>query len=206
MLYLSLFPIKLSGVNNIFGNIATKESYFIFSAMLKFIVGAALLIQVLVVFGVAALVAQANSEKFASDMVFLRCERPFSSGGTWDQVKINKVLKNQDRVLVGRLRKDWIKGVVLLNWVASDGVKKTGLYDTLRLEIKTDKYTGYSAVGNHSRSFDRETLVYTLEKKMFNADTEALYWLKRKCIVSTDELFDRLRKKSANVTKTKKKI
>ena len=102
---------------------------------MKFIKRAVLLILLLVALGVAALVVQSNSEKLARDMVFLRCEEPFSFGGTADQAEQKLRMKTQRRVIVGRLRKDWINDVVLLNWVASKGKTETGLQETQRLQM-----------------------------------------------------------------------
>ena len=136
---------------------------------------------------------------------FLRCEEPFSFGGTADQAEQKLRMKTQRRVLVGRLRKDWINDVVLLNWVARKGKTETGLEETQRLQIKTDKYSGFNYTRKVARSFDRDTLVYTLERRNFSTDP-ASFWLKRRCSIITSRTFESLRKKSEDATKAKQKI
>ena len=67
--------------------------------------------------------------------------------------------------IVGRLREDWIKDRALLNWVADTGTDENGLNSTVRLRINTNSYSGYHYEHKAQRTFDRDTLVYTIEWK-----------------------------------------
>lgn len=172
--------------------------------MWKFIKWALLSLLGLILLGIGALIIDVNSEKLSSDMVFLKCGLPNNYGGTADKTSIEAFMKNQRTELIGRLRKDWIKGKVLLNWVSTSGETESGLGSTKKLSISTDRYSGYSYFEDTQRTFNRETLVYTLEQKKYNE--EAQVWLQRNCTKTTKAIFERVRKKSADATKAKQKI
>ena len=107
--------------------------------------------------------------------------------------------------IVGRLRDDWIQDKVLLNWVADRGNSEDGIETTHRLNVSTNTYSGYSYSDKIKRTFDRDTLLYTWERK----DTsygQVEYWLTRKCVKVPKNIFEKLRKKSAEATKAKQKI
>lgn len=169
--------------------------------MWKFIKRTFQVIAVLTVFGIVALVGYGNSERLATDMVFLSCNTVNANAieGSDDRI-LEAVLENHTRTVVGRLRKDWIRNQVLLNWVDDHNISEDGLEETRRLNIEVDNYNGYVWSGKIRRSFNRETLLYRVEYENRG------YWVERQCFITEKENFEKLRMKNANETKAKQKI
>ena len=164
--------------------------------MLKFFKRTLYVILGLIALGAAWLYVESNSEKFATDMVYLECTiSEFSDGKR----------RYSGKVIHGRLRDDWINDKVLLNWVAGVGEAENGLQSTIKLKVSTNYYYGYDYSDNVQRSFDRDTLKYVWESKKSSAG-EIEYWHSRQCEIIEKRVFEAERKKSAAATKAKQKI
>jgi hypothetical protein len=146
-----------------------------------------------------------NSEKFATDIAYLKCSLDQVGSDKRSDNFHNEVRKRQRKEIVGRLREDWVSDKVLLNWVADDGTSENGLGATKRLNISTTTYSGYDYADELQRTFDRETLRYTWESKETSRG-EVIFWIKRKCVIVDKSVFEEKRKKSAAATKAKQKI
>jgi len=173
--------------------------------MIKFLKRTFYVILGLIALGGAWLYVYLNSDQFAKDIAYLECTMHELDTGSLTE-KRGKLFANSMRSnIVGRLRDDWIQDKVLLNWVAVPGESEDGLDTTHRLNVSTNTYSGYSYSHKINRTFDRDTLLYTWESK----DTsygQAEYWLTRKCVKVPKNIFEKLRKKSAEATKAKQKI
>lgn len=155
----------------------------------------------LIAVGVAGVVSYANSERLAYDIAHLSCVVSDANGLTSKDARIlPKVRKQQPSRNYARLRKDWLQGVVLLNWVDTRNTSERGLEPTRRLKIEVDKYTGRDWSRNVTRSFDRETLQYRVEY------TDANYWVEQSCVLVPKTRFEDVRQKNAAETKAKQKI
>jgi len=111
--------------------------------------------------------------------------------------------KKRPKKVMGRLRDDWAKNKVLLNWVSFGGTNESGLGDTLYLDVSPTLYSGY--ISNSQRTFNRDTLEYLREVKQ-SSEGDAIYWHTRKCVIIEKRVFEAERKKSAAATKAKQKI
>jgi|TARA_B110000977_G_C11046785_1_gene480834 hypothetical protein len=162
--------------------------------MVKFFKRTLYVIFGLIALGVTWTYAELNSEKFATDMVYLECT-------------LNEISKEElayGNMPYGRLRDDWINDKVLLNWVASAGRAENGLSKTIKLNVSTTQYSGYDYSDKAQRTFDRDTLKYRRVVKSSAGETER--WHTRKCIIIEKRVFEAERKKSAAATKAKQKI
>lgn len=146
-----------------------------------------------------------NSEKFATDIAYLKCslDRVGPDELSDELWEIYGGDKYKDSLL--RLREDWISDEVLLDFVAGDGKSENGLVATKRLSISTKTYSGYDYTDEAQRTFNRETLLYTTEVKN-TSKPELAYWITRKCVIVHKSVFEDKRKKSAAATKAKQKI
>ena len=164
--------------------------------MVKFFKRTLYVILGLIALGATWAYVETNSEKFATDMVYLAC--------TIDEIS-DLEKRNRRKVIHGRLRDDWINDKVLLNWVAMTGTAEDGLESTTRLDVSTNYYSGYNYSSKVKRTFDRDTLKYWREVKKSSVG-EVEYWWSRQCEIIEKRVFEAERKKSAAVTKAKQKI
>jgi hypothetical protein len=176
--------------------IAQQVHFDIVFSMVKFFKRTLYVILGIIALGAAWLYVELNSEKFATDMVYLEC--------TIDEVS-DLDQRNRRKVIHGRLREDWINDKVLLNWVADGGDAEDGLERTKKLSVRTDYYIGYDYKDKVRRTFNRDTLEYSWELERSSAD-EIADWYTRKCVISEKRVFQAERKKSAAATKAKQKI
>ena len=155
----------------------------------------------LVIFGIGVFLVAEKSEVFATDMVYLSCDIIDANAieGEDEQI-LDAVIKNHVRSILGRLKKDWVKNEVLLNWIDHDSRSENGLQDTVRLKIEVGQYTGYNWSGKVRRTFNRETLLYRVDYE------KSGYWVERQCYISQKDSFEKLRKQMAIITKAKQKI
>jgi hypothetical protein len=137
---------------------------------------------------------ESNSEKFATDMVYLEC--------TIDEISKEELAFRN--MTYGRLRDDWINDKVLLNWVAIAGRAENGLSGTIKLNVSTTRYFGYDYSDKAQRTFDRDTLKYSRVVESSTGETER--WHTRQCEIIEKRVFEAERKKSAAATKAKQKI
>ena len=169
--------------------------------MWKFIKRTFQIIAACIVVGIVALVGHSNSERLATDMVFLSCNIIDANSIEGNDNRILQSVKKTHGVnILGRLKKDWIRSEVLLNWIDDDAQSEDGLLKTVRLKIEVDKYTGYNWSGKVRRTFNRETLLYRIEYE------KSGYWVERQCSITPKNIFEKLRKKMANETKAKQNI
>lgn len=173
--------------------------------MWVFIKRAFLLICLLIFTGIGYLIALENSEKFAVDMAFLECPRS-EIGGSSDQRLLDAVERVQQPILFGRLKKDYLQGKVLLNWIAEDGTSENGLETTQPLAISVSNYSGFDYLNSVRRTIDRESLIYRLTKEASSIDKTIEYYVERQCKIIDKGVFDAKRLKSAEATKAKQKI
>ena len=166
-------------------------------SMVKFFKRTLYVILGIIALGAAWLYVELNSEKFATDMVYLEC--------TIDEVS-DLDQRNRRKVIHGRLRDDWINDKVLLNWVADGGDAENGLNNTRKLNVSTKYYSGYDYSNKAKRTFYRETLEYRLEVKKSSSVSENEYWHTRQCEIIEKRVFEAERRKSAAATKAKQKI
>ena len=165
--------------------------------MVKFFKRTLYVILGLIALGAAWLYVESNSEKFATDMVYLACSiDEISEGGRRDRPKM----------AYGRLRDDWINDKVFLNWVARAGTAEDGLESTKKLYVSTNYYSGYDYSGKIKRTLNRDTLEYLFEMKKDSSVGETEWWETRKCVIIEKRVFEAERKKSAAATKAKQKI
>ena len=173
--------------------------------MIKFLKRTFYVILGLIALGGAWLYVFLNSDKLAKDIAYLECSLHEVGSDTKDKLFLDQFRSAYSKNIVGRLRDDWIKDKVLLNWVADGGKSEDGIETTHRLNVSTNTYSGYSYSDKTKRTFDRDTLLYTWERQ----DTsygQVEYWLTRKCVKVPKNIFEKLRKKSAEATKAKQKI
>ena len=173
--------------------------------MIKFLKRTFYVILGLIALGGAWLYVDLSSEKFAKDIAYLECTNHELGTGSLTEKQGKQFTKSRRPKIVGRLRDDWIKDKVLLNWVTEGGTSEDGLETTKKLNVSTNNYSGYSYSDKVKRTFNRDTLLYTYEAQ----DTSfgpVKYWLTRKCVKVPKNVFEKLRKKSADATKAKQKI
>ena len=169
--------------------------------MWKFIKRTFQVIAVLVAAGIVALFMYGNSERLATDMVYLSCDIIDANAIEGNDERIlDAVRKSHGRNILGRLKKDWIKNEVLLNWIDDDNKSENGLNDTERLKIEVAQYTGYNWSDEVRRTFNRETLLYRIEYE------NSGYWVERQCYITQKDSFEKLRKEMSDKTKAKQKI
>ena len=163
----------------------------------------------LIALGATYLFVVSNSEKFATDIAYLECALDQVGSDKRDNNFLDAVRKHHRKSIVGRLREDWIENKVLLTWVADVGDSEKGLESQVKLNISTNTYSGFSYDGSFTfgtqRTFDRNTLLYTYERKP-TSTAEVDFWLTRKCVIVDKSVFEKKRKKSAAATKAKQKI
>ena len=157
---------------------------------------------VLIVLGIGWFIVRESSQSFATNIAYLSCVLKDANDLNEDDPKVwTAVKKAQRNVIHGNLRRDWIKGQVLLNWVARDGEEEDGLGDTRVLNISTKHYSGRDGYGDEAdyRSIDRETLVYRLT-------VDGNYWIDRQCSKVSKAEYENKRKASEAATKAKQNI
>ena len=171
------------------------------TGMWKFIKRTFQVIVVLIVLGIVALVAHMNSDRLASDMAFLSC--PIIAANRLDtpDTTFLEAIKNRDRENKPylRLRKDWIRGEIILNWIADVSYSEDGLQGTQRLKTSVTEYSGRDWVEKETRSINRETLIYRLE-------IDNLYWVERQCVPISKQEFNKAVNAVSTATKAKQKI
>jgi len=173
--------------------------------MIKFLKRTFYVILGIIALGGVWLYVDSSSEKFAKDIAYLECTPHELGTGSLTEKQGKQFAKSSRPKIVGRLRDDWIKDKVLLNWVTEGGTSEDGLETTHKLNVSTNNYSGYSYSDEVQRTFNRDTLRYTWEKKKTSFG-QAEYWLTRKCVKVQKNVFENLRKKSAEATKAKQKI
>ena len=177
----------------------------ILPTMIKFLKRTLYVILSLVALGLSWLFVYLNSDKFAKNIAYLECTMHELGLGLLSTEQANQFAKSKRIKKVGRLRDDGIKDKVLLNWIADGGSSEDGLETTHKLDVSANSYSGHSYSDNIQRTFNRDTLLYKWESK----DTTSAhfgYWFTRKCVKVPKNVFQKLRKKSADVTKAKQKI
>ena len=158
-------------------------------------------IGLLIIIGIGAAFAYNYSEKFATDMAFLSCtvidakRLDKDSPNFFDAVKAREI---EEKPFL-RLKKDWMRGEVLLNWIARVGETENGLQPTKRLTVSVTKYSGYIWSEKVRRTFNRETLEYTLQY-------DGEYWVKRQCKRIDKQTFEKERQTVNMKTKAKQNI
>jgi hypothetical protein len=170
--------------------------------MLKFIKRLMLLLLALAMFLTGALFVYINSENFASPIASLRCSLSAASANDYDTYK-----KSFGLISYAQLRRDPFKGVVYLYWLADAGESEDGLQRAMRLKESVSQYSGIDYRDYETRirrSFDRQTLEY--RREFLNQNNQITSWMTRKCVLISDDAFERLRVKSADATKAKQKI
>jgi len=163
----------------------------------------------LIALGATYLFVISNSEKFATDIAYLECALDQVGSDKHDNNFLDLVRNHHPKYIVGRLREDWIENKVLLTWVADVGDSENGLDSKVKLNISTNTYSGFSYDGSFTfgtqRTFDRNTLLYTNERKP-TSTAEVDHWLTRKCVIVDKSIYEEKRKKSAAATKAKQTI
>ena len=171
-------------------------------SMWKFVKRTLQVIAGLIILGIIAIAGYANSERLSYDMVYLSCAITDANGMTEDDDRIRPaVLEHWGPTNQARLRKDWIRGKVLLNWIDThgDGDQENGLQNTVSMNISVQEYSAFDWVDKVTRKINRETLVYRIEY----ADR---YWMERKCKKITKPMFEKIREVITIQIKAKQKI
>ena len=182
--------------------------------MVKFLKRTLYVILAFIALSATSLYMYSNSDKFAKDIVYLECILDGVGSDTREKGSLDALRNTKKGILIGKLRKDWIKDKVLLNWVADEGTTEHGLEGTQKLGVGIRTYSGYITSSLVSRSFDRNTLVYTWKRMLRDRGNifdefdleEVDYWITRKCVIVDESVFETERKKSAAATKAKQKI
>ena len=133
--------------------------------MIKFLKRTFYVILGLIALGSAWLYVYSNSGKFATDIAYLECSLRDVGSDAKDKRFLDNVRTAYSDNAVGRLANDWIKGKVLLNWIADEGETEDGLQSTVKLKTSTNSYAGYTYSTDIMRTFNRNTLLYSYEKK-----------------------------------------
>ena len=170
--------------------------------MWKFVKRTLQVIAGLIILGIIAIAGYANSERLSYDMVYLSCAITDANGMTEDDDRIRPaVLEHWGPTNQARLRKDWIRGKVLLNWIDThgDSDQENGLQNTVSMNISAQKYSASDWLDKIKRTIDRETLVYRAEYK-------DAYWIERKCKKTTKSEFEAIREIITTQIKAKQKI
>ncbi|MDC3003181.1 hypothetical protein OAZ20_03750 [Paracoccaceae bacterium] len=169
--------------------------------MWKFIKRTVQLIAALIVVGIVAWVGYENSARLATDIAFLSC--PVTDAERLNVVDTNfrEPMKNRDREEkpYTRLQKDWIRGEIILNWIADVSESEDGLQGAKRLKESVTEYSGYDWGHKANRSINRETLIYRLE-------VEDNYWVERQCVPISKQEFNKAVDAVTTATKAKQKI
>ena len=173
--------------------------------MWKIIKRTLLVVVALIALGIGYLVAYDNSEKLAKTMVSLECELADTD------LDAKFIEEHHDLVLFARLKRDWLKNRVLLNFIESEaGDSESGLKKTIVLRENVGSYSGYAYVKSDlyaHRSIDRNSLIYRREARRGSSKTSELFnWIERKCKIIPNQKFDKLRDNSAASTKEMQKI
>ena len=170
--------------------------------MWKFVKRTLQVIAGLIILGIIAIAGYANSERLSYDMVYLSCAITDANGMTEDDDGIRPaVIKHFGPRSQARLRKDWVRGKVLLNWIDThgDGDQENGLENTVSMNISVQEYSAFDWVEKVTRTINRETLVYRVEY----GDK---YWVERKCKKTTKSEFEAIREIITTQIKAKQKI
>jgi hypothetical protein len=173
--------------------------------MIKFLKRTFYVILGIIALGGVWLYVDSSSEKFAKDIAYLECSLRDVGSDTKDKRFLDKVRAAHSDNAVGRLANDWIKEKVLLNWIADEGETEDGLVSTIKLNVSTSSYDGYSYSTDIQRTFNRNTLLYKWEKKE-GYNGKVILWMTRQCVIIDKRIFEAQRKKSADATKAKQKI
>ncbi|MDA9939748.1 hypothetical protein N9C37_04690 [Planktomarina temperata] len=173
--------------------------------MIKFLKRTFYVILGLIALGSAWLYVYSNSGKFATDIAYLECSLRDVGSDAKDKRFLDNVRTAYSDNAVGRLANDWIKGKVLLNWIADEGETEDGLSSTIKLSTSTSSYAGYSYSTDIRRTFNRNTLLYTWQKKE-GYNGKVIFWMTRQCVIIDKRIFEAKRKKSADATKANQKI
>ena len=170
--------------------------------MWLFIKRAFILIILLIATGIGYLVAYENSDKFSTTIASLECTINDASDGFFVVARDRWGLTN-----FAQLKRDPLKSIIYLNWIADDGVSEDGLSKQLKLKESVSSYHGEEYLDYHHRvyrTFNRETLAYRRERR--NAEGHVQNWITNRCSIIPDRYFEELRLKSAKATKAKQKI
>lgn len=158
-------------------------------------------IAVLIALGILAVVTHENSDRLATDMAFLSC--PVTAAERLDKPNNTflDTVKNRDREAKPyiRLQKDWIRGEIILNWIASVSQSEDGLQGAKRLKTSVSEYSGRDWAQKASRSINRETLLYRIE-------VDDVYWVERQCVPISKQEFNKAVEAVSAATKAKQKI
>lgn len=169
--------------------------------MWKFIQRTLQAIVVFIALGIIVFVADKNSDRLASDLAFLSC--PVTAAERLDKPSNTffDTVKNQDWEAKPyiRLRKDWIRGEIILDWVAPVSQSENGLQGAKRLKMSVSEYSGRDWAEKASRSINRETLLYRVE-------FDDAYWVERECVPISEQEFNKAVYAVSAATKAKQKI
>ena len=156
----------------------------------------------LIVLIIVMALAYNYSEKFAIHKVALECRK---ANVIEDQLGIGDWYSD---VIVGSLRKDYIRGKILLNWVNNGAVKENGLNDTISLKESSTVYQGvkYDTNKTIKRILDRNTLKYNMTITDKSYPSKGFTEIERFCKIIPRSLFEQKRKEMADATKKKQKI
>lgn len=156
----------------------------------------------LIVLIIVMALAYNYSEKFAVHKVALKCGKP---NLITDELDLGYIFQTS---AIGSLRKDYIRGKMLLNWVSDDADTENGLDDTLSLKESTTVYEGmkYNTKYTTKRIIDRNTLKYNLTITDNTYPSKGFTEMERFCKIIPRSLFEQKRKEMADATKKKQKI
>ena len=171
-------------------------------SMWKFVKRTLQVIAGLIILGIIAIAGYANSERLSYDVVYLSCVITDANGLITESDALRpSVIKHHGPITHVRLRKDWIRGKVLFNWIGERGVRdqENGLENTVSMNISPQKYSASDWLDKVKRTIDRETLVYRAEYK-------DAYWIERKCKKTTKSEFEAIREIITTQIKAKQKI
>lgn len=169
--------------------------------MWKFIKRSLQVIGLLIIIGTGAGLSYRFSENFATDLAFLSCPAFDAKRLDMDSPNFFKTIQSKEfeKKPLLRLKKDWMRGEVILNWIALVGKSENGLQPAKRLKVSVTNYSGYDWTQKVRRTLNRETLVYT-----GNYGEE--YWVKRQCSRINKQTFEKARRAIVLETKARQKI
>ena len=143
----------------------------------------------------------ANSEKFATHSAALECDLLINPYKPKIPPGIKKAAEDD---LVMQLRKDWIKGNILLNWATKPGETENGISQTVRLNVSTSNYQKQEpGPEGLRRQIDRKNLFYDVT---YRSNYNDLFTVTRVCNLIDVKKFYQIKDESAAATRVNQKI